>query len=362
MFLVSCDTKKSSVKAFEDVPRSAQLNIDQSHKNSREDVAFQVAEAALKIGKSATGFHGLCDLSKPLRNMALRNRPKTNPSNASARSTKNGTNTNVTNASRGLKSRIRAPVPPMQIFDNFYFVGTGGVASWVLKTSEGLILIDALSNNRQAKQYIEAGLLQLGLNPKDIKYIIVTHGHGDHYGGQEYLVKHYAPRIILSEADWDLLKRPVFSSPNWGVPPKKDMVVHDGQSLKLGDTSVDFYVTPGHTWGTLSLVFTVYDRGQAHKVAFWGGTGLNFGPDAERIMAYSKSASRMQGIVKKEMGSILLTGHPKRDGALQKMRQLELRASTDPHPFVDGVEETLNTFTMISECARAQVLKIQIAE
>lgn len=89
------------------------------------------------------------------------------------------------------------------------------MASWVIRTSQGLIVVDALNNNEQAKNYIEEGLLKLGLNPSDIKYLIISHGHGDHYGGQEYLVNKYKPRVVMSEVDWLRLEQPKldFESP-----------------------------------------------------------------------------------------------------------------------------------------------------
>jgi len=76
---------------------------------------------------------------------------------------------------------IARPAPPSgQGFDNLYFVGADWVSAWAIKTSDGIILIDALNIQAEAAALIEGGMRKLGLDPAQIKYVIVTHGHGDH--------------------------------------------------------------------------------------------------------------------------------------------------------------------------------------
>jgi len=75
------------------------------------------------------------------------------------------------------------PLEPMQVMDDLYFVGNYWTSAWAVKTSDGIVIIDALDNADEAKRYIQGGLLKLKLDPTDIKYIIVSHAHGDHYGG-----------------------------------------------------------------------------------------------------------------------------------------------------------------------------------
>ena len=98
------------------------------------------------------------------------------------------------------------PVPPFKIFDNFYYVGMDWVSAYVLKTSGGLIMIDTLYDNftNDAVKSIE----QLGMNPKDIKYVIVTHGHNDHVGGVKAIQSLTGAKVVMAEGDWVMSKLP----------------------------------------------------------------------------------------------------------------------------------------------------------
>lgn len=299
------------------------------------------AQRGMQAGQAYPGLANICDISKPLRMAGMRPRQEA------------GAN------ERRERAPSQVPLEPMQVFDNLYFVGTGGVASWALKTSEGLILIDALNNDGEAQRYIDAGLRKLGLDPADIRYLLITHGHGDHYGGQAYLVEKFKLRVVMSEQDWQELEKPKleFSSPRWGQPPKRDMAVEDGELLTLGDTQVQLYVTPGHTPGTLSLIFSVYDHGVEHKVALWGGTGLNFGPDRQRILAYSASAERFRMLAKEQGVRIFMSNHPARDGARERLPMLKQRQPGEPHPFVAESAQVLGAFELLRDCSYAQALK-----
>jgi metallo-beta-lactamase class B len=76
---------------------------------------------------------------------------------------------------------------PTKIFDNLYFVGIPAVSAWAITTSDGIIVIDSLNNPREAETFIEGGLRKVGLDPAQVKYVLITHGHTDHFGGAQYL-------------------------------------------------------------------------------------------------------------------------------------------------------------------------------
>ncbi|MDD1506806.1 hypothetical protein [Pseudomonas sp. CNPSo 3701] len=136
------------------------------------------------------------------------------------------------------------------------------------------------------------------------------------------------------------------------------MAVKDGDLLALGNTRVQLYVTPGHTPGTLSLIFSVYDQGVEHKVALWGGTGLNFGPDRQRILTYSASAERFRGLAKAQGADIFISNHPARDGARERLPMLKQRQPSQAYPFVVEPVEVQGAFELLRDCSYAQALQL----
>src|SRR6201995_1294641 len=187
------------------------------------------------------------------------------------------------------KRKAKPPLEPMQVMDDLYFLGNYWTSAWAVKTSKGLVILDALDNADEAQNYIENGLKKLKLDPTDIKYVIVSHAHGDHYGGAAYLKEKFNPRIVMSEIDWKVIEDPAFNPkriPLFDPPPKRDMAVNDGDTITLGVTPVKLYVIPGHTLGTLASGFTVHDQGEAHRAVAWGGPAYNFGPLPDRLQIY----------------------------------------------------------------------------
>jgi metallo-beta-lactamase class B len=253
-----------------------------------------------------------------------------------------------------------APAPAAaeasKAFDNLYFVGLRSVAAWAIQTSDGIILIDSLNNAKDAENTIVPGLKHLGLDPNQIKYVVITHSHGDHYGGAQYLIDHFHPRTVMSDADWKGVEGPLqFDNPNWSKPPKRDITINDGYKLTLGDTTITLYVTPGHTPGTISPVIPVKDNGRTHSALLWGGTGFNFERTAPNFKRYAESADRMSEIVGKSGIDVFLSNHPNVDSALAKLDALKTRGAGQPNPFVVGPETVQRFLKVVGECARAQL-------
>jgi metallo-beta-lactamase class B len=248
------------------------------------------------------------------------------------------------------------PLAPMKVMDELYFLGNYWTSAWAIKTSAGIIVIDALDNAAEAKQYIEDGLRALGLNPADIKYVVVSHAHGDHYGGAAYLKEKFNPRIVMSEIDWKVFEDPKFDPkriPLFDPPPKRDMAVNDGDTITLGDTTIKLYVIPGHTLGTLATVFTVHDHGVAHRAVAWGGTAYNFGPLPDRLQIYADTTEKYRGVMKQEKADMFLSNHVAFDDAVAKMAALKQRKSGRPNPFVVGQDAVQRFLTILGECALA---------
>jgi metallo-beta-lactamase class B len=162
---------------------------------------------------------------------------------------------------------------PTQVFDNLYFVGNLVDSSWALQTKEGLIVFDPMFDYEVEPSLI-AGLEKLGLDPADIRYVVLAHGHADHFGGAALLQERYGAQVIMSNTEWHYL----YDTQSGGSAPlpERDITVPDGDTLILGDTTVRFVNTPSHTPGTISSVFSVRDGDQSYKAALWGGTAMNF--------------------------------------------------------------------------------------
>ena len=254
------------------------------------------------------------------------------------------------------KMKAEPSLEPMQVMDDLYFLGNYWTSAWAVKTSKGIVVIDALDNAAEAEQYIEGGLKKLKLNPADIKYVIISHAHGDHYGGAAYLKKKFNPKIVMSDIDWKVFEDPAFDpkrNPLFDEPPKRDMAANDGDVLKLGDTNFKLYVIPGHTLGTLATVFTVHDKGKAHRAVAWGGTAYNFGPLADRLQIYADTTAKYRDIMKKEDTDVLLSNHVSYDNTVAKIGTLKEKKPNQPNPFIVG-EDTVDRFlTVLGECALA---------
>jgi metallo-beta-lactamase class B len=255
---------------------------------------------------------------------------------------------------------------PMQVFDNLYYVGLSSVASWALQTSDGIILIDALNTSDDARNVIEPGMRQLGLDPASIKFIVVTQGHGDHYGGARYLVETYGARVLMSEPDWDSAFNPPTARspkgrppPNWGKAPEKDMIIVDGQVLTLGDTTVRMVSTPGHSPGTISVLFPVYDNGEPHMAAMWGGMG--FPRNLASLRQYVESADKFTSVSNEYGVDVTLSNHPFVDDSLKRMKRLAENPDID-NPFVIGEEAAERYSKLVAECARAEVARREVAK
>jgi metallo-beta-lactamase class B len=247
---------------------------------------------------------------------------------------------------------------PVEVFDNLYFVGTKTAGVWAIATSDGIILVD--TNFHYNSQELVLGLLNFGLDPNDIKYIIVTHAHDDRYWGAKALQDAYPKaRVAMSAADWDVVakdnSRPEFK-------PRKDMIVTDGQKITLGDVTVTAYVTPGHTPGTLSLIIepltnknSVASDNERHVAAIWGGTdpsigrqGVQYYPDGQAMMkAHVASLRRFIDLGTKAGVDVILSPTLSHANMVEKMRYWRManpdhstgaedgnRLAKEAHPFV----------------------------
>ena len=246
---------------------------------------------------------------------------------------------------------------PYKAFDNLYWLGTRQHSSWALRTSAGIIIID--TNFAWATQpEIIDGLTTLGLNPRDIKYVIISHAHGDHDQGAAELQSRYGAKVVMGAADWDsTLQRPATAA---GGVPKRDITVGpEGTKITLGDTTVTVVSTPGHTPGTLSYVFPVKDQGKTVMVAYSGGTLTGaFGSNGARWDEYIASQKKIAKTAADAGASVLLSNHSEYDGAYTKARLAGVKREVgEENPFITGADGVQRYFTVMTECALASKLR-----
>ena len=232
-----------------------------------------------------------------------------------------------------------------QVFDNLYMLTTKTNSAWAVKTSEGIILIDTLFGYA-AQDAIVDGLKKVGLDPADIKYVIVSHAHGDHDGSVKFLQDTYKPRIIMGPKDWELSARSA-------DPPRHDIEATDGQKVTLGDTTVTIYVTPGHTAGTLSVLVPVKERGQPHLAMEWGGTALSGRTSKEMLESYISNAKRLKDISDGLGADVIIGNHTEYNDALNRLERTKARKAGEPNPWIVGKGEVQTYLTVVEECAKA---------
>jgi metallo-beta-lactamase class B len=245
---------------------------------------------------------------------------------------------------------------PAKVFDNLYFVGSKIHSSWALTSSEGIILIDTLFTYNSEEEIV-GGLKKLRLDPAKIKYVIITHAHGDHVGGAKLLQDRFGSHIVMGGPDWDSIEKSVNGYPLG--KPKRDIVADDGQKITLGDTAVTIVTTPGHTPGTLSMIFTVKDKGRPLTVAYSGGTAFNFPSTVPNVDTYITSQRKMAAAAAAANATVLMSNHSEFDGAVSKIKMLAGRKAGEPHRFEVGAEAVARYFKVSGECAEAFRLKLK---
>jgi metallo-beta-lactamase class B len=252
------------------------------------------------------------------------------------------------------------------VFDNLYYVGSSNEnnqAIWAVTTSDGIVLIDT-GYEYSVEELVTNGLKKMGLDPAQIKYVILAHAHAHSFFGATYIQKTYPrARLIMSEADWNVLAK---STEPAELKPRKDMVATDGMKLTLGDTTLTLYITPGHTPGTVSTLVPLKDGNRKHLGYVLGGRGWTeqeagvryFQDEQTALKTWIASIKRFYGMAAKEGADVFLAIHPQHDHLFEKMDRLKLHRSRDPnapHPFVSK-DAIKNHTTIMTECMEAQLL------
>jgi metallo-beta-lactamase class B len=218
-------------------------------------------------------------------------------------------------------------VAPFKVFDNLYYVGVGYVGSWLITTNQGLILIDTLEG--AYKEHPIEGIRKLGFDPRNIKYVILTHYHLDHTAGAARIQELSGVRLAMGNADWDELARA--PNPNNERLPHRDIAVKDGDTITVGSTIVTLHVLGGHTPATLGVDFAVYDAGKPYRAFMFGGAAP--GPGRQAAEQFLASVNRIEQL--QDGVQVRVVTHPWMDPEFwERVDRLASRRPGDPHPFV----------------------------
>ncbi len=216
---------------------------------------------------------------------------------------------------------------PFKIAGNLYFVGEHRASSHMIDTGDGLILID-VGYERTADIVIES-LESLGFDVKDVKYILLSHGHGDHSDGAPKIVKRSGAKVFMFEEDNRYLKD--------FLP---DVYFQDGDVIRLGNTAITVLHTPGHTAGTASFFFDVEDNGRTVRAGMFGGAGIKqvmkpwldkHGLPYDQRRQFFESIKRLRG----EHVDLFVGNHAYQNHTRTKY---ELMQTSETNPFINDSE------------------------
>lgn len=227
---------------------------------------------------------------------------------------------------------------PFQVTDNVWYVGNDQVAVHLIDTGDGLILIDTAWPS--TLYLLIESIREAGFNPYDVKYIVHSHGHVDHWGGTRRFVEKYGAETFMGEKDRPLMTDRIdlscsikYSSEGY-ADFKIDHWLHDGDTITLGNTTITVYEAPGHTPGTLGIFFDSTVNGRTVRCGMHGGVGINtlakdymetYGINWRGV--YKESMEKMMA----QHVDVVLGNHPYQAHVFERLNA----AKDGENPFVD---------------------------
>lgn len=230
-----------------------------------------------------------------------------------------------------------ARIDPFQIADNLYYVGDKNVCVHLIDSGDGLVLID--SGYLGAEHLLVDSIWRAGFDPKNIKIILHTHGHSDHFGASEEFKRMYGCKLIISRVDAELVRRNNVSSQLFplATAPTFDEEIEDGDIVEIGNVKIRSVLTPGHTEGVMSFFFDTTYRSNTYTVGLFGGAGTNAltlpyilknGYTEDLPLKMLESIE----LLRKEKVDIHLGNHPGNNRTLEKR---EKQVKDGGNPFID---------------------------
>jgi metallo-beta-lactamase class B len=232
------------------------------------------------------------------------------------------------------------PFPPFRIAGNLYYVGSKGLANYLVTTPQGHILIN--SDLEANVPLIRASIEKLGLKFTDVKILLISHAHWDHDAASAAIKKLTGASYMVMDADVPVVESGGKTDFQYGnnpatlyPPTKVDRVLHDGDQVKLGDTVLVAHLTPGHTKGCTTWTMKVSDGGKTDDVVIVGSPNVNPGYKLVNNTLYPGIAAdyeRMFTVLKSLPADIFLGAHGSYFDMEEKYARMKPGA---PNPFID---------------------------
>jgi metallo-beta-lactamase class B len=232
------------------------------------------------------------------------------------------------------------PFPAFRIADNLYYVGSKGLANYLITTPQGHILIN--SDMEANVPLIRASVESLGFKFSDIKILLISHAHFDHNAGSDMIKKLTGATYMVMDGDVPVVEDGGKSDFQYGndptalyPPTKVDRVLHDGDQVKLGDAVLTAFLTPGHTKGCTTWTMEVKDGSKTRKVVIIGSPNVNPGynlVDNASYPAIAKDFERTFQVLKSLPADYFLGAHGSYFDMETKYANLKAGGST---PFID---------------------------
>jgi metallo-beta-lactamase class B len=232
------------------------------------------------------------------------------------------------------------PFPPYRIIGNVYYVGSQGLASYLITTPRGHILIN--SSLASSVPLIRDSIEKLGFHFSDVKILLISHAHWDHCAGSAAVKELTGAKYMVMDADVPEIEAGGKGNFQYGdsatslyQPTKVDRILHDGDQVRLGDAVLTAHLTPGHTKGTTTWTMKAKEGGKTYDVVIVGSPNVNAGYKLVNNALYPQIASdyeRMFRVLKSLPCDIFLGAHGNYYGMETKFAKLK---EGGPNPFID---------------------------
>ena len=247
------------------------------------------------------------------------------------------------------------PFPPHRVIGNVYYVGSRGLASYLITTPEGNILVNSSLDN--SVPLIRASIEKLGFKFSDTKILLISHAHYDHCAGSFQIKELTGAKYMVMDADVPEIEDGGKSDFRYGNTPsalfkpvKVDRVLHDGDEVKLGTVVMTAHLTPGHTKGCTTWTMKVRDGGKTYDVVIVGSPNVNPGYKLVNNTQYPQIASdyeKMFRVLKALPCDVFLGAHGNYYGMEAKYAKLDKGGANpfiDPQGYQAYVDERERTF------------------